>query len=309
MGEAFPVMPILDVIEDDGFWALAEMVEGDFIIRVPTGIVTTIDGLWRSAIGDPDFAHGIGGEIQASAEDLTHVGLVWLMLHELHHYEMGHFKFVGRAYLTETFSAHRFAIATRSAAPPPTVASLNPEDAANVEPCLEMQADHDAIDMLLDAYSPEEWSSLRARVTSIAAIMMLIELADAKPLGDEPSSHPKAATRIFQLLGHVVQMPLIQAMLARRSPELGIDPMIPSKEEQAAFRKEVVIPCFLDAVNLARVSDAEVIREDLGEPEDFFSDVGIALSDVSGAPVSIKTAGAAQWANLMMFNDKLLGQH
>ena len=55
--------------------------------------------------------------------------------------------------------------------------------------------------------------------------MVLIEREDAK-WGHDLSSHPIAATCVFQLIGHVVQMPKIEEIIAKQHPELGIDPHI-----------------------------------------------------------------------------------
>ncbi|WP_298261299.1 hypothetical protein [uncultured Litoreibacter sp.] len=79
--------------------------------------------------------------------------------------------------------------------------------------------------MLIDAYSSDEWEYLRVQTAAISAVMMLIEREDAKN-NYEHLSHPKAATRIFQLLGHVIEMPMIQAKIALQHPELNIAPII-----------------------------------------------------------------------------------
>lgn len=191
---------------------------------------------------------------------------------------------------------------------PDPLAGIDTGDRHKVEPCLERQADHDAIEMGLDGYSPDKWPSLRARVAAISAMMMLIEREDAK-LVQGRSSHPKAATRIFQLLGHVTDMPTIPAQqkAALRGADR-IDPAdLPSENEQSAFNREVVLPAFFDAVHLARVAGAEAVRSDLGEAADFFGDIQLAkLGDVA-AFAGLKTVGARQWADLVAFNEVLKG--
>ncbi|MEP3345198.1 MAG: hypothetical protein ABJN34_10135 [Litoreibacter sp.] len=85
---------------------------------------------------------------------MTHLGLVWLMLHELHHFEMGHFEFAGRLCLTEAHAPSSFGVVSRAKSQPsPALAQIDADDLPKVEPCLEMQADHDAIEMLIDAYA------------------------------------------------------------------------------------------------------------------------------------------------------------
>ena len=180
---------------------------------------------------------------------------------------------------------------------------IPPADLPKVEPCLEMQADADASEMVLDAYSPDGWDIIRARTAAISGMMMLIEREDAKR-GHDLSSHPKAATRIFQLLGHVMEMPLIEATLAQQHLELGIDPTLPSDEEQSAFNRQVSIPAFLDAVELARIAEADTIREDLGEPADFFGDIQIAKLVDPEEFNTMTTEGGVQWAELIAVNSR-----
>ncbi|MEL7106265.1 MAG: hypothetical protein AAGM21_10120 [Pseudomonadota bacterium] len=300
MGEAFPTKPELDDINDPEFGAVAEMVGDVFTIRVSTGTLAATQRLWRDA-----KATEVMASLNATGEELTHVSLVWLMLHEMHHYEMEHFQIVDRAYLTETFGAHQFAIAKRAkVTESPAFKHIPPEDRHKVEPCLEMQADHDAIEMVIDAYSPDEWPSLRARAAAISAMMMLIEREDAKH-DQEHSSHPKAATRIFQLLRYLTQMPTIQLMVARQHAELGIEPHIPSEEEVLAYTAEVLVPCFYDAVALARTGNATTIASDLGDQESFFKDVEATLHELPKPSWVAATRGAGQWVTLMEVNGKL----
>ncbi|GAA6176975.1 hypothetical protein [Sulfitobacter pacificus] len=211
----------------------------------------------------------------------------------------------GLRYLGETSQAEKFAIASLGEVISGPIDQVDEEDRAKVEPWLELQADHDAIELVLDAYSADEWQSLRARIICVAAMMMLIEREDAALSGKPSGSHPKAATRIFQLLGHVMIMPLIPAQqIAIANGYDAIDPNdLPSDEEQSAFNHEVFIPAFFDAVNLARISGASSIRDDLGDYEDFFADVQIAQSGDVSTFSDLKTVGAREWANLVLFND------
>ncbi|WP_299671333.1 hypothetical protein [uncultured Roseobacter sp.] len=308
MGEAFPVVPRLVVVADTAFWAAAELEGEALVISVSTGIVDTLSDLWGRAFADDDFCNGVGQPIESTASEMIYLGLIWLLLHELHHYQMGHFAFTGRLSLTEANAPKSYGIATRENAQLATLHAIAPNDWALVEPCLEMQADHDAMEMLLDAYSPDGWKLIRNRAAAIAAIMMLIEREEAKRRV-EHVSHPKAATRIFQLLGHVMEMPLIQSILAQQRPDLNIDPTLPTDDEQGRFNREVVIPCFFDAVNLARIAAAETIRSDLGEAQDFIGDMQTAkLADPSQFDQFV-TVGAKQWGELIAVNSLITREY
>ena len=300
-GEFFPVNPELKVENDEGFWALAEIHGDVFRIRISEGVVTALQGLWTIALQSDYLESCMPHPIKATADELTHISLVWLLLHEMQHYSLGHFAFTGRHYLTETDRAHDFALVSRAPFKPTVFDQIPAKDHDKIEPCLELQADHDAIELVLDAYSPEEWPSLRHRALAISAIMMLIEKADAKR-GDKPSSHPKAATRIFQLLGHLIDMPFIRSQIAATNPDLGLDPSLTSDDEIAAFNQEVVLAAFHDAVVLAHIADAPRIVDDLGDVSAFFTDVGNAkLGDTRGIE-KFKTVGAKQWHSLFGTN-------
>jgi hypothetical protein len=168
-----------------------------------------------------------------------------------------------------------------------------------------MQADHEATDTLLGAYSTDVWHEVREKVLAISGMMMLIELEDAKD-SVKGHTHPKAATRIFQLLGHVAEMPLVRAQVEQDAS------LIPVEDELQAFAHEVTIPCFFDAIQLAQAAGAASIADDLGSPEDFFKDLEIAkLSDPSRY-ADLKTQGAREWAKLWPCNEALkpiLGGH
>ncbi|APX17045.1 hypothetical protein BWR17_15200 [Phaeobacter inhibens] len=171
--------------------------------------------------------------------------------------------------------------------------------------CLELQADHEASELLLGIYSIDAWKELCEKVLAISGTMMLIELEDVKN-GAEGRTHPKAATRIFQLLGHLSEMPLIRAQLNQDAS------LIPHEEELQAFAHEVTIPCFFDAIQLAQAAGAVSIANDLGSPENFFKDLEIAKLGDPSRYVELKTEGAREWAKLWPCNEALkpiLGGH
>lgn len=271
-------------IQESNFRAQLEFCSGSFVLEVTVGLKANVEGFWRSIKPEP----------RTQAADATNTALIWLILHEMSHIDLGHFKL-----------EDNFGIAQRSSVESKPLFSLSSTLRPLAPLCLEMQADHEAADMLLGAYSTDGWTELRQRVLAISGMMMLIEREDAKS-GAEGRTHPKAATRIFQLLGHVSEMPLIRAQLAQDAA------LIPPEEELQTFAHEVTIPCFFDAIQLAQVAEAASIESDLGTPEDFFKDLQIAkLGDPSHYD-ALKTQGAQQWATLWPCNEALkpiLGGH
>lgn len=211
----------------------------------------------------------------------------WLIAHELSHVSLGHFRFAGG-----------FGVARRRTIKSDALSNLPPAKVPEARLCFELQADHDASEMLLGAYSSERWRELRERVMAISAMMVLIEREEAK-LDFGEATHPKAATRIFQLLCHVAEMPLISAHL-QQDPAL-----LPPADEIERFGKEVTLPCYFDAVELAEIAGAKSIHADLGSPEDFFADMAIVKLGDPSRYVDLKTEGAKEWAQLWQCNEVL----
>lgn len=159
---------------------------------------------------------------------------------------------------------------------------------------MELQADHEALEKMLGNMGEVDWAELRITVASIVAVMVMIEKADAE--NPNPSeTHPKAATRIFQLLGHVNDMWSIGAALNADD--------LPDAERIQAFAKEVILPAYFGAVEMARSSQATSFINDLGDPEIFFADIAHAkLGDWD----QLQTVGAKEWAELKDANEQIL---
>ncbi|UWR57092.1 hypothetical protein [Phaeobacter inhibens] len=300
------VVPRFEAVEDGTFWAFVEPEGDGFVLQISTGLAKQTEQLWTVAYTDDVFLSGVGHPVGADAEQMAHLSLTWLIQHELHHIILNHFDLVGRFRISETRNAPRFDLTRQSKIKPAPLVILPPELRPHAPLCLELQADHDAAEMVLGAYSSDDWVNLRHRVTAISAMMMLIEREDARN-GETGITHPKAATRIFQLLGHVTEMPLISAQVqARLKGFTAVDPAdFPPDAEIKAFGRQVTLPSFFDAVALARIAGADSIRDDLGEPEDFFRDIQVAKAADPSRFADLKTAGAKQWAELVLKNEDL----
>ena len=211
-----------------------------------------------------------------------------LILHELLHISLNHFT------LADTFG-----IAQRSRPRARPLVKLPTEVYHLVPLALELQADHDALCVSLGGYASKKgWNDLRRRCAAITAMLVLIECEETK-LDLLERSHPNAATRIFQLLGHLAEMPLVQAQVDQDAS------LIPVEEELQAFSRDVTIPCFFDAIQLAQASGAASIADDLGSPEAFFRDLEIAKLGDPSRYADLKTQGARQWAELRPCNEAL----
>ena len=278
-GDAWRHQPVIEVENCDLFSAVITC-EDNLVVRVSAGCLDALERL-RSTC---DVAFSIDHAFE------------WLLLHELHHADLAHFDI-----LEGKPSLH---LVTRSKRNAKSIVELSNDIRHKVSTCLELQADHDALEMMLSDYSASDWASVRTQATSIAAVLVLIEKADGGD-GDKPSTHPLAATRIFQLLGHVAEMWSIPAHAKANTRGEGAirDKDLPPQVVVQAFSSEVVLPVFWDAVALAEAADAKSIISDLGSPADFFADIGRAKL---GQWDELVTDGAKEWAELKELNTSVL---
>ncbi|MEM7544175.1 MAG: hypothetical protein AAF367_01440 [Pseudomonadota bacterium] len=239
--------PILHVEEDDGFWALVELRERELHLVISTGCVSALDDLWKRALANGVLVNDDG--LQPANDVLVHVSLVWLILHELQHYDLGHFEKVGTAFLAETERGRQFALARRRDSAKAATQSKPGEEEIEEMYRLEMEADADAIEMLLDAYSDDQWEELRYRIACVAAVMVLIDRADAA-LPEGQSLHPPAKHRIAQLQALVVQMWAISASPEGAKQQDGHDPSLGPSEH---FKERVLVPVFRSVEHLLKV--------------------------------------------------------
>ncbi len=161
--------------------------------------------------------------------------------------------------------------------------------------------------MILGAYSSEGWDDLRWRAACIAAVIILIDRED-RARGVVGTSHPRAATRMFQLLGHLTIMWSVPAQQkAWKAGRSDIDPAdLPPQDEVAAYTEQVVHPVFRDAALLAAVAGVPEIAAELGDPADFFADIGLAHTKKASEPEGFRTIGAKEWAELYPINERAM---
>lgn len=305
--EAPAVAPSLSVVDDAEFWAVAELVDNGLHLRISTGAADRIHTLWTDALRDTSVL-GDNGPITDDADFLTRVSLMWLILHEIAHGELGHFAFMGDIGISETDAPRSRGLVSRvSETSDAPIAGFDGIERLQAEHCLELQADHEAGEYILEAWSPDEWDSLRVRSACIMAVMILIEKADADNDVVAPT-HPKAATRIFQLLGHLATLWMVPAQIkAQEEGRSEIRPEdLPTDEVVQAYRAELILPAFADAAKLADVLNAESVLSDLSEPENFFADISTAQLGSSESESEFRTAGGKEWFRLESLNPRVM---
>lgn len=316
MNVPFPVMPELEVLESEPqFIAYARPVGDGVLIQVSDGVVGAVDQLWSDALNDELMGSAVI-DLDVDKDTLIDLSLQWLMHHEMEHWNMGHFGINGGAALAETASSLSHALVRQVESKPVLMNELSGYERGLAPLCLELQADHDATEMVLGPYDPESWDQVRIHAAAIFSMLVLIELQDRGSETEDrekgPPTHPKAATRIFMMLGHVAEMWSIPARqeARNRNEASASEADLPSDEETESYTRQVVTPVFMDALKLAAAGGAEHVVRELGAIDDVIADIHraqtAAHSDIDG----FKTEGAREWATLWPVNGpvlKLLG--
>lgn len=292
MGSEYPAEAIPTNLDSDHFIALARP-KGDAVeIVVSIGVVAALETLWRDAMALSDKLPEDQQLNVVSASDAIEASMVFLMLHELHHSQIGHLDLVSSAGISETSIIPELGLTSRSSSKPSLLAGLNKQDAIMVHRCLELQADHDALEIHLDHYSNEGWGYIRFYMASAMAVMILIE--QQGNASDAERSYPLSATRIFQIFG-------VLALLWMPRPKSDWD--APDDAEIMAYHEQVVVPAVSDAIILAAAGGVEPIANDRNDADDLFEDMRMLQEPHKHDLTKLKTAGAREYASLMPANE------
>lgn len=300
MGEPFPRATQLRSIESEEFVALARPVHDGMEIIVSTGVVGVLATLWHDAMAssntlDREFQLNVGDIDQA-----IEASLMFLMLHELHHGMIGHLELVGPSGISETqLPDDCLALTRRAQARPSKLDSYSQEQSLAIRRCIELQADHDALEILLGHYAPERCDVIRYYMATAMAVMIIIDQQDQA--SDNDRTHPLSATRIFQLFGSLATL---------WQPRAKSDWEAPEDEEIVAFYEQVVSSAVADAIILASAAGAVPIVASLEDADALFQDMRILQVSDKLDPTTLQTEGAREYAALLPDNAlaiKLLG--
>lgn len=295
VGEPFPCVPIRSFIESEVFIAIA-IPDGESVkIRVSTGVVDALKNLWQKAIKLSDT---LPEENRFNVEHVDYAvdtSLTWLMLHELHHHAAGHLKLVGSAGISETILQSNLGLTSRSSHKPSKLKSMSKSQTLSILRCFELQADHEALELMIDGYSDEGWQYVRFYMTCAIAVMVLIDKHDQDY--DNERTHPAAATRTFQMFG---------VMAMRWKPASADNRDIPNDDEVESFYRAVVAPAVTDYSILARAIRAKAIIYSQQDVDDLLSDIK-TLGEISDPNLKkYRTDGGREYASLMPTNKKVL---
>ncbi|MEL6648131.1 MAG: hypothetical protein AAFQ05_10575, partial [Pseudomonadota bacterium] len=173
--------------------------------------------------------------------------------------------------------------------------------------CLELQTDHDATEIVLGAYDPSAFETIRSRAIFIVLMMFLIEQQEA---AQPVRTHPLPSTRLFMLLAHLVEMPMLPGLFRARDEGLAELPpdYFPNEAEMERYRSEVVAPVFAASQLIAEAIKLPKLWDQIGGADVFFEDINRILIDNADQPEAFVTVGAQEWARLKPLNDRLLRQ-
>ena len=299
MGEPFPCVPIRNFIESESFEATATSNGETVKIRVSTGVVDTLTKLWQAAI---ELSNQLPEDKQLNVvriDDTVNASLTWLMLHELHHFQIGHLELIGSAGISETSLATGLGLTSRSVSEPTILDEMDKEQALAIQRCWELQADHDSLDIMLDRYSTEGWGYIRFYMAACTAMIVLID--QQEEVETIHQTHPTSAARIFQLFG---------ALATLWQPNSTSDWQPPSDEEIIAYHGAVVAPAVSDAIILAQAAGAISIVKSWDQVDDLFNDMRMLQEPHKHDLSKLQTAGAREYASLIPANQtaiELLG--
>jgi hypothetical protein len=308
VGVSFPADVSLTVIEAEAVYAAVFPEGNGILIEASTGVVDAIDKVWREALAvSASMPEDTGIELLGDPEHPIDIALQWLVQHELNHYAIGHFALTNGAGLLEAGSQSGFGAVARFDLNQSPLHML-PLDERRLAPlCLELQTDHDATEIVLGAYSSENWVLFRYYATCILSVILLIEREETS-VGNTGQTHPWAATRMFMLLAHLAELPLLPAYFRAASEGLDRIPpeYLPTSEEIKGYNAGVVSRVFGAASILAEACGLPEVWDDHGSLEANLGDIDRAVRSGAEDVSVFQTIGARQWAELKPLNDKLL---
>ncbi|XWN32105.1 MAG: hypothetical protein ROR55_03030 [Devosia sp.] len=307
LGEPLPNPPTLEMEATEEFSARVVPIGDGTVVRISTGTVDHLDALWSRGLDDPKLlAEGDIPEGYA-ADELTDVSLAWLVLHELMHVKLGHVALAGAAGLSDPVTEEGLDILSFAKQTDLAFPTLPADERKKVRPCLEMQADNDATDLLFGVYADDAHQALRLKCASIVAVMALIEVQTVK--AGQSVHYPLAGTRFFQTLGHLYQMwmfPLAAFDEDGETRVMRIERQV-DEAEYDAFIAEVLVPVVSDATILARASGADAFADVLGGEMNLLRDLLTVQLAEDMDTAELLTEAAKEWCELVKTNGMVLG--
>ena len=295
----------------EDFYARAYYKDGLARIDISIGCVQQIDELWATALQSNILIDEDGKRIETfdgkniKKDYLVHLSMTWLILHEILHIHLGHLEIIKSASISEC----DVDLEDNEAGVPKEHWSLlfSDDEKLHLRPCLELQADSEATEVLFGPYDEKKWVKFRLEASAIFVVMTLMERTEQAKKKRE-RRYPLVATRFFTMFSQLFQYWLYEdAELISRNGESFVRPV--KKPDGEAFRrymKFVLALTINDVVQIAHTADAKSFLEDLGGDASIFPDIyQIQYADDLNS-ADLQSVAAKEWRKLLPLNEKAM---
>jgi hypothetical protein len=311
-GFKFGVMPNIQLNDSDVFSARAHLGENSISIEINHGCIEQIETLWDAVFNERILLDVDGKRLSnpdgepLDKDYLIHISLIWLALHELMHVRLGHLDLLDVTSLAEVEPAsERF----KSKLEQSLAEHFSEGELKLVRPCLELQADNDATEILFGSYDENKWDQFRIEAASIFVVMALMERAETDiDVSEEERTYPKVGTRFFTLFAQLFQYWLYgDAKLEAGNGESFVrTERQPQGEDFERYAKTVLALTISDAIQIAASAGVTSFLDDIGAGHGFFEDIYKIQYAESLAEAELCTEAAKQWRELLPINEKFM---
>ncbi|MCP4183051.1 MAG: hypothetical protein GY761_07005, partial [Hyphomicrobiales bacterium] len=280
---------------------------------VDSAVLIGIDRLWKQALQSTVLIDDTGNLVndvdgsKLTLERLAHLSLTWLVLHELMHIRLGHLDLLGSAQLVETESDESVDGFWQRDEIADIANVLSSMERKLFRPCLELQADNEATEMMFGVFAESEWGRFRIEAAAIFVVMALMEKADVVS-SDGTKTYPRVATRFFTLFAQLFQYWLYPgAELKAGDRESFVNtPRKPQGKDFERYMKFVLAFAINDAVQIALWAEAKTFLTDLGEGSALFKDIFEIQYAKDLGKANLNTNAAIEWRELLPVNEKIM---
>ena len=313
IGFQFPYVPTFMPNDYAMFSARAFQDEQTIAIEINRGCIEQIEALWDTVLEERILLNIDGKRLLSSdgkALDknyLLHTSLVWLILHELMHVRLGHLELLDVTSLAEVEPASE---TSKSRLAQNLAEHFSEDELKLVRPCLELQADNDATEILFGAYDEGKWDQFRIEAAAIFVVMALMERAEsALDIPEEERTYPKVGTRFFTLFAQLFQYWLYgDAELEAGDRESFLrTAREPQGEDFERYAKTVLALTISDAIQIAASADVTSFLDDIGAGQGFFEDIYNIQYAENLEEADLQTEAAKQWRELLPINERFMG--
>ncbi len=304
--EPFPFELQLITYTDPELWAMVRPEENGYAIHCNTGTEQSIQKLWsdvliHDVLKGADGAYVAPLQVDDAPKTLAQVSLTWLMMHELMHIAMGHFDLIVEAEIVGLSSS-------RSTPSPHTdLAAQLGCDPVLIRHCLEMQADWQAGQLVLDAAKANNFTALRIRAVSIMAVVLLIERGNMQA-GTLGRDHPSAMARFFTLMAGLFQRWMYERGNIKSDAETARVELseTPTEEELKAYFDGLVRPVVNDVIVIATALELTDLIADLRGDAALIRDIFTAQYGEDLSEDSFGSKGGKEWSRLIVLNEQIM---